>query len=263
MAHGRVYSEEETKKIEDQLLEKQREKDEEDGRTEDARNKQEQLKLEEDSVRTQQAEKAAADTAAAKETEKKQKAMEEDESDRQLEAEDTVSKDASTEATKPPSEDANVPDGRTDDPKNVKDAEITEGEQAAKDEEDSNSKRDSKIATKKATLPPLSAQAPHGKRNEPLDDRPDVEREAHLSFENCAKACEAYERCFQYVYSENVCTLGESVRLGKYAKPDGGDGIATRSGWNLARIRAWTSENACHGPEWPSWAGSARQGYQI
>ncbi|KAL2060811.1 hypothetical protein VTL71DRAFT_8863 [Oculimacula yallundae] len=84
-----------------------------------------------------------------------------------------------------------------------------------------------------------------------------LEKAAHLSFEDCAKACTAQPECFQYVHGDKKCRLGHSFRLGKYAPPGKGDRIEWRSGWNLTRIRAWTNseENVCLGAKWPDWVG--------
>ncbi|KAH7312812.1 hypothetical protein BKA65DRAFT_372553, partial [Rhexocercosporidium sp. MPI-PUGE-AT-0058] len=83
-----------------------------------------------------------------------------------------------------------------------------------------------------------------------LDKQTDIEKVAHISFENCAKACTARPECFQYVHGDTKCKLGHSFRLGKYAAPGHGDRIEWRSGWNLTRIRTWTKENPCEAPKW-------------
>lgn len=101
---------------------------------------------------------------------------------------------------------------------------------------------------------------PHDKRLVKREQRKkltEIEKVAHVSFENCAKACDATPECFQYVHHEKECKLGHSFRLGKYSSPGRGDRILWRSGWNVTRIRKWTEENLCEGPQWPDWAGSA------
>ncbi|XMA16770.1 hypothetical protein WAI453_009561 [Rhynchosporium graminicola] len=82
-----------------------------------------------------------------------------------------------------------------------------------------------------------------------------LEAAAHLSFEDCGRACSADPKCFQYVHGNRACKVGHSFRLGKYAPPGKGDGIEWRSGWNLTRIRAWTGDkqNACTETKWPDW----------
>ena len=84
---------------------------------------------------------------------------------------------------------------------------------------------------------------------EPISD---AERNAHLSFEKCAQACEKNDQCFQYVYFDEVCKLGLSFRLGQYVAPKGPKGnIVYKSGWMLTRIREWQKANSCKEPQWP------------
>lgn len=56
----------------------------------------------------------------------------------------------------------------------------------------------------------------------------------------CTQACEANERCFQYLHHGNTCYIGMSVRLGFERKEDE-EGI-WRSGWHKARLAKWASE---------------------
>jgi len=59
------------------------------------------------------------------------------------------------------------------------------------------------------------------------------------SFENCAQACEANRKCFQYSHHGQTCNIGMSVRLG-YEKESDGEEI-WRSGWNKKRLDRWVS----------------------
>ena len=78
-----------------------------------------------------------------------------------------------------------------------------------------------------------------------------AERVAWESFENCGKICQERKDCFQYVYYDNTCKLGLSFRLGKHLSPSDDGTIVYKSGWMVERIRDWTEDNACQGPEWP------------
>jgi hypothetical protein len=78
-----------------------------------------------------------------------------------------------------------------------------------------------------------------------------AEKSAWESFENCRKVCQEREKCFQYVYYDKTCRLGLSFRLGKHVSPSDDGKIIYASGWMVDRIRQWTEDNACKGPDWP------------
>lgn len=74
--------------------------------------------------------------------------------------------------------------------------------------------------------------------------------ETATTFEDCTRACEANEDCFQYSQHGQTCNLGMSVRAGspKQADHDG----AWRSGWNLTRLAQWSSKQPeCNGVSFP------------
>lgn len=54
------------------------------------------------------------------------------------------------------------------------------------------------------------------------------------------KACEEDEKCFQYSFHGQKCSIGRSVRLG-HAKVADGEGI-WQSGWNKSRLAQWSKE---------------------
>ncbi|KAH7324084.1 hypothetical protein BKA65DRAFT_79996 [Rhexocercosporidium sp. MPI-PUGE-AT-0058] len=60
------------------------------------------------------------------------------------------------------------------------------------------------------------------------------------SFEECTKACEEDDQCFQYSFHGQKCSIGRSVRLG-HAKAADTEGI-WQSGWNRARLTQWSKE---------------------
>ncbi|KAG4424754.1 hypothetical protein IFR04_002102 [Cadophora malorum] len=66
------------------------------------------------------------------------------------------------------------------------------------------------------------------------------------SFEECGKACEADEKCFQYSHHGTTCNIGMSVRLG-YKRDLDSEGL-WRSGWNLTRLRDWALKQPKCGP---------------
>lgn len=87
-----------------------------------------------------------------------------------------------------------------------------------------------------------------GERQKNRDEMTPIEKEAHASFENCGKACEEQERCFQYVYSEGVCGFSYSYRLG-YKRPREGN-VSFKSGFVLDKIKKYGEANRCNKPEW-------------
>jgi hypothetical protein len=75
-----------------------------------------------------------------------------------------------------------------------------------------------------------------------------IEKEAHISFEHCGKACEEQERCFQYVYSDKTCGFSYSYRLGYKRLPENGKSF--KSGFVLEKIKKYADANPCPEPEW-------------
>ncbi|KAL2062592.1 hypothetical protein VTL71DRAFT_5664 [Oculimacula yallundae] len=66
-----------------------------------------------------------------------------------------------------------------------------------------------------------------------------VQSEA-TSLEECTKACEIDEKCFQYSFHGHNCSIGRSVRFGREREPDK-EG-SWQSGWNLTRLADWSKE---------------------
>ncbi|CAG8952316.1 hypothetical protein HYFRA_00001061 [Hymenoscyphus fraxineus] len=62
------------------------------------------------------------------------------------------------------------------------------------------------------------------------EEMSEVEKEAHLSYENCRKACD------------------EDSRLGERRPPQ--DGVVYKSGWNIEKIEKDQAENPCVYPNW-------------
>lgn len=79
-----------------------------------------------------------------------------------------------------------------------------------------------------------------------------VEKNAHRSFEDCARLCDATNDCFQFSYHDGACAYHRSFRLGKPAKKSDRGEQQWTSGWNVERIRAWIGEQKpCGEPAWP------------
>lgn len=88
----------------------------------------------------------------------------------------------------------------------------------------------------------------NGDRQKSREDMSALEREAHVSFEHCGRACEEQPRCFQYSYSNHECGFSYSYRLGRKRYPE--SGTTFMSGWNLARIERDQTEHQFSSPEW-------------
>jgi hypothetical protein len=85
-----------------------------------------------------------------------------------------------------------------------------------------------------------------GRQKSP-DDMSALEQSAYKSFEDCGKACEEQQRCFQYVYYDQTCGFSYSYRLGRSRMPESGTNY--KSGWAMDKI---TKDEAtfCSTPEW-------------
>ncbi|RMZ81593.1 hypothetical protein DV737_g2534, partial [Chaetothyriales sp. CBS 132003] len=88
-----------------------------------------------------------------------------------------------------------------------------------------------------------------GDRQKAEKDMTPVEKEAHLSFEHCRRACDEQDRCWQFVYYNQTCGFSYSYRLGEKRAPDK-DGKPYKSGWALAKIARDQNANACDSALW-------------
>ncbi|PBP25962.1 hypothetical protein BUE80_DR003096 [Diplocarpon rosae] len=70
------------------------------------------------------------------------------------------------------------------------------------------------------------------------------------SFEDCKAACEADPDCFQFVFHGKTCKISHSIRLGRPHKTDQPSDERYFSGWNMTRIRDWTSKTQCESAHW-------------
>nr|AGU10911.1 hypothetical protein [uncultured organism] len=139
----------------------------------------------------------------------------------------------------------------------------TQGEEEQKDD----LRRETDDAVETTPLEPEDPENSKAKRSEE-PHWTDIELESYKSFENCHKACEANEECFQYAFYDeeegSTCRLATYIRLGEYHAPlvtekEGEDGeevkkeekVVRKSGWMIERIRKWVEENECAGVEWP------------
>ncbi|ATZ46428.1 hypothetical protein BCIN_01g10270 [Botrytis cinerea B05.10] len=71
-----------------------------------------------------------------------------------------------------------------------------------------------------------------------------------VSFSQCKAACVADKLCFQFVSHDSTCALSHTIRLGGKRLPKNEDDHKYISGWNLERIREWTSNTKCTSAHW-------------
>jgi hypothetical protein len=80
----------------------------------------------------------------------------------------------------------------------------------------------------------------------------ELERRAHLSFEDCAALCADMHDCFQFRFQKGICAYAQAFMLGKPMRREYETGMRWRSGWNLDRIKAWVEEQGeCEQALWP------------
>ncbi|KAL4898700.1 hypothetical protein BDV59DRAFT_167367 [Aspergillus ambiguus] len=90
-----------------------------------------------------------------------------------------------------------------------------------------------------------------GPRQMSPDEMTATEKDAYLSAEHCARACEDHPRCFQYAYDiiDRTCGFSFSYRLGgRQLSPK--DEHRYKSGWIREKIEKDYAENTCDGPQW-------------
>lgn len=82
-----------------------------------------------------------------------------------------------------------------------------------------------------------------GNRQKKTEEMSQLEKEAYLSFENCAKACDEQAKCYQFLYVDQVCSFAFSFRFGKRSS-------SHKSGWPMERIARFQKSKACKKPQW-------------
>ena len=70
-------------------------------------------------------------------------------------------------------------------------------------------------------------------------DKSKLEKVAHLSAADCARACEEQVDCFQWTYVNECCGMKTSFQLGKPVKRPNEDKDRMTSGWPVAKIERW------------------------
>lgn len=91
-------------------------------------------------------------------------------------------------------------------------------------------------------------------RMKKAEDYNDLERQAHLSVEDCQAACKSLKAddCFQWKYSDGICYTRRAMSLGHPVKvKEGAKGMT--SGWDVEKIAEWIEkEGECTKIYWPT-----------
>ncbi|KAH0433161.1 hypothetical protein CcaCcLH18_06048 [Colletotrichum camelliae] len=85
-----------------------------------------------------------------------------------------------------------------------------------------------------------------------LDDLSPEEKEAHKSFGQCRKACEADQNCFSFQYRDGVCGFSWAFKLGHPVRKESQEEKRRMSGWDVRKINSWIEKQGECGPvKWP------------
>lgn len=84
------------------------------------------------------------------------------------------------------------------------------------------------------------------------EEKSDLEKKAHESFEDCGRACEEHNECFQFVWQDDCCGMKRSFMLGRPVKREQEEKKRVKSGWNVVKIKKWVSDQGeCKEVIWP------------
>lgn len=84
------------------------------------------------------------------------------------------------------------------------------------------------------------------------EDKSKLQRSAHLSADDCARACDEHVDCFQWSYASECCGMKRSFQLGRPVKRPQEEKERMTSGWAVARIDRWVeSRGECTEVRWP------------
>ncbi|KAJ0125242.1 glycosyltransferase family 31 protein [Diaporthe amygdali] len=84
------------------------------------------------------------------------------------------------------------------------------------------------------------------------EDKSELEKLAHLSADDCARACDEHNDCMQYSYKNDCCGMKGSFQLGKPVKRPQEEKERMTSGWAVAKIERWIEQQGdCEDVSWP------------
>ncbi|MCJ1234400.1 hypothetical protein MMC14_002361 [Varicellaria rhodocarpa] len=102
--------------------------------------------------------------------------------------------------------------------------------------------------------PPPADQPDKSYAGQKWIDLSPVQRSSPDSPDNCKKACEADDNCYQWMHHDRECDIGHSVKLGGSKNAEGGKKWV--SGWMFERIGKFRVDagNCTDGADWMSFA---------
>lgn len=85
------------------------------------------------------------------------------------------------------------------------------------------------------------------------ETKTETDKVAHVNWENCRAACLEQDRCFQFSWHNQCCSMHRSFKLGKPMRKAHDENMRTISGWNVEKINKWIEEHGQCGDrvEWP------------
>ncbi|PHH63288.1 hypothetical protein CDD81_6145 [Ophiocordyceps australis] len=79
-----------------------------------------------------------------------------------------------------------------------------------------------------------------------------LELAAHRSFDDCRRACQSIDRCFQYRFHNSICAISYTIKHGRPAEPQDDHQLHHHSGWIVKRIKQWVQDHdKCGDVEFP------------
>lgn len=78
------------------------------------------------------------------------------------------------------------------------------------------------------------------------ENKSELQKLAHLSADDCARACDEHVDCFQWSYVNECCAMKTTFELGKPVKRPKEDKMSMPSGWPVTKIDRWVeSQGEC------------------
>lgn len=84
------------------------------------------------------------------------------------------------------------------------------------------------------------------------EDKSELQKLAHLSADDCGRACDEHPDCFQWTHANECCGMKASFQLGKPVKRPQEDKERMISGWPVEKIERWIEAHGeCEEAIWP------------
>ncbi|KAF3765667.1 family 31 glycosyltransferase [Cryphonectria parasitica EP155] len=85
------------------------------------------------------------------------------------------------------------------------------------------------------------------------DEKTELGKAAHASWEGCRAACLEHDDCFQFMWHNECCAMHADFKLGKPVKKEDKEKQRYISGWDVDKVKSWIAEKGDCGDrvEWP------------